>query len=95
MADATVRFPPDDDTLNHHCARTNYITYCQFHFSLVEHPTPIGHGWEIIKGKWQPGRYTLPPLPHQVMALEHLLNSSDESSNDDDSGSEESTDSDE
>ena len=92
---STARLPPDDDTLNHHCARTNYITYCQLHFTLVEHSTPIGHGWEIINGKCQPVRYTLPPLPHQVMAHEHLPNCSDESGSDDDSGSGESTDSDE
>ena len=76
---STVRLPPDDDTLNHHCARTKHITYCQFHFTLVEHPTPISHGSEIINGKCQPVRYTLPPLPHQVMAHEYLLNSGDES----------------
>ena len=90
-----VRLPPDDDTPNHHCARTNFITYCQLHFTLVEHPSPIGHGWEIINCKCQPVCYTLPPLPHQVMAPEHLLNSSDESGSDDDTGSGESTDSDE
>ena len=91
---STVRLPPDDDTMNHHCARTNYITYCQLHFTLVEHPTQIGHGWEITNGKCQV-RYMLPPLPHQVMAPEYLPNSSDESGSDDDSGSGESTDSDE
>ena len=37
----------------------------------------------------------LPPLPHLVMAHEHLLNISDEGGSDDESGLGESTDSDE
>ena len=45
---STVRLPPDDDTPNHHCTRQNRITYYQLHFTFVAHPTPIGHGWEII-----------------------------------------------
>ena len=58
------------------------------------HPTPIGHGWEITNGKWQPVHNMLSPLPHQVLAHERLLNESNESGSDDESGLEYSTDSD-
>jgi hypothetical protein len=26
-----------------HVERTNYITYCQRHYNLIDHPPPIGH----------------------------------------------------
>ena len=62
---STVRLPPDDDSLDHHIERTNYIAYCQ----LLEHPSPIGHGWELVNGKCRPVRHTLPrtnPLSHSL-----------------------------
>ena len=59
----TIRLPPDDNSLNLHVERTNYVTYCQLHYNMVEHPSPIGHGWEIMNGKCRPVRHTLPPAP--------------------------------
>ncbi|KAF3856929.1 hypothetical protein F7725_017652, partial [Dissostichus mawsoni] len=59
---STVHLPPDDDSLDHHVERKNYIAYCQ----LLEHPSPIGHGWELVNGKCRPVRHTLPPLPQQL-----------------------------
>ena len=52
--------PPDDDTLNHYLQRTNYITYCQMsmYYDLLEHPSPIGHGWGFMNRKCRPVRYT-------------------------------------
>lgn len=91
----TVRLPPDDDTLNHHLERTNYITYCQIHYDLLEHPSPIGHGWEFMNGKCRPVRYTKPPLPHKLTPDHDIDDGSDESSSDDDSEISDSTDSDE
>jgi len=91
----TVRLPPDDDTLNHHLERTNYITYCQIHYDLLEHPSPIGHGWEFMNGKCRPVRYTKPPLPHKLTPDHDIDDGSDESSSDDDSEIFDSTDSDE
>ena len=64
----TIRFPPDDDSLNLHMERTNYVTYCKLHYNLQEHPSPIGHGWELVKGKGRSVRHTLPPLPQQLTA---------------------------
>ena len=60
----TIRLPLDDDSSNLHMERTNYLTYCQLHYNLQEHPSPIGHGWELVNGKCRPVRHTLPPLPH-------------------------------
>ena len=46
-----ARLPPDEDSLNQHLERMNFISYCQLHFDLVEHPSSIGYGWQIINGK--------------------------------------------
>jgi hypothetical protein len=61
----TMHLPPDSNTLDFHVERTNYITYCQLHYSLLEHLSPIGHGWGIMNGKCRPVRHTLSPLPEQ------------------------------
>jgi len=92
---STVRLPPDDDTLNHHLERTNYITYCQVHYDLLEQPSPIGHGWEFRNGKCRPVRHTRLPLPHQLIPVDSTDDSSNERSSDDDSEISDSTDSDE
>jgi hypothetical protein len=98
---STARLPPDDDTLNQHVKRTNYITYCQLHYNLIEHPSPIGHGWEIMNGKCKPVRHTSPALPDRLKPRDSTGDSSNESSDDDSESSDddsevgESTDSDE
>ncbi|KAL8563361.1 hypothetical protein ACOMHN_008200 [Nucella lapillus] len=70
---STFRLPPDDDSLNLHVERTNYITYCQLHYNL------FGHSWELVDGKCRPVRYTQPPLPQQLTLRDY----SDESGSDD------------
>ena len=37
----TARLPPEEDSLNQHLERTSFISYCQVHFDLVEHPSPM------------------------------------------------------
>ncbi|KAJ8380935.1 hypothetical protein SKAU_G00017130 [Synaphobranchus kaupii] len=59
-------------------SRKNFIAYCQLHYNLFEHPSPIGHGWELVNGKCRPVRHTLPPLPQQLT----LHDCPDESSDD-------------
>ncbi|KAL8603169.1 hypothetical protein ACOMHN_032615 [Nucella lapillus] len=76
---STFRLPPDEDSLNLHVERTNYITYCQLHYNLFDHPSPIGHGWELVDGKCRPVRHTQPPLPQQLTLCDY----SDESGSDD------------
>ena len=80
---STIRLPPNDDSLGLHLERVNYITYCQLNYNLLEHPSPIGHGWEILNGKCRPVRHTLPPLPQQLLHRHCLEESSDESGSDD------------
>ena len=80
---STLRLPPDEDSLDLHVQRTNYITFCQLHYKLLEHPSPIGHGWEIVNGKCRPLRHTLPPLPQELLMHSHsVYESCDESGTD-------------
>lgn len=53
-------------TLNLHMERTNYLTYCQYHYNLQEHYSPIGHGWEQVNGKCC---HTLPPCPGSLYLM--------------------------
>ena len=93
---STIRLPPDDDSLGLLLERVNYITYCQLNYNLLEHSSPIGHGWEILNGKCRPVRHTLPPLPQQLLHRHCSEESSDESGSDDErSECGQSTDSDE
>ena len=87
---SSIRLPPDDDSLNHHVERTSYIKYFQFNYKLFDHPSPIGHGWELVNGKCRPVCYTQPALPLQLKLLDY----SEESETDSEmSESAESTDS--
>ena len=61
-----LHLPPEDDSLNLHFERTNYLTFCQLHYDLLEHPLSLGYGWELVNGKCRPVRHTLPPLPQQL-----------------------------
>ena len=92
-----IRLPPDDNSLDLHVERTNYLTYCQLHYNLLEHPSPIDHGWKIGgNGKCRPVRNTLPPLPQQLIPHDCPDESSDDNSSDDESSEcGDSTDSDE
>ncbi|MES9882370.1 MAG: hypothetical protein ABW185_15975 [Sedimenticola sp.] len=58
-----MRLPPDDDSLHQHIARANYLAYIQRHPDLRSHPSPIGHGWELVNGRCKPVRHTQPALP--------------------------------
>ena len=83
---STARLPPDEDTLNQHVERANYITFCQLQYNLLEHPSPIGQGWEIMNGKCKPVRHTSPALPDRLRpphgSTSESSESSDDSSND-------------
>ena len=88
-----ICLPPDDDTLDHHCDRTNFITYCLMNYNLQEHPSPIGNGWELINGKCRAVRHTTPPLREQISCIPCY--DVDDSSDDDQCECGDSTDSDE
>ena len=89
----TLRLVPDDDTLRHICIRANYLSYCQKHFQLKDHPQPFGHGWELINGKCRPIRYTSPALPSDISSGSSCNSSESESSDTESSGSSDLSDS--
>ena len=57
------RLPPDEDCLRQHITRANYLAYLQRNPLLMNHPSPIGNGWELVKGFCRPIGYAKPPLP--------------------------------
>ncbi|KAI4808466.1 hypothetical protein KUCAC02_000525 [Chaenocephalus aceratus] len=63
-----IRLPPDNDSLRQHCLRANYLAYLVRHPSLKHHPSPIGHGWELVGGCCRPVRHTRPALPMHLPA---------------------------
>ena len=61
----------DTDCLRQHFIRANYLTYLVLHPLLKKHPSPIGHGWELVDGNCHPVRHTRPALPAHLPTL-HL-----------------------
>ena len=94
-----MRLPPDMDCLTHHIKRANYLSYLQRHPEQKAHPSPIGHGWELVNGRCKPVRHTkssLPiSLPSQHEPFENSCDSEAESEEFDFSDSEFDTSSDE
>ena len=57
---------PDADSLRQHDLRVNYLVYLMRHPSLKHHPSPLGHGWELVCCRYRRVRHTRPALPvHQ------------------------------
>ena len=67
----------------------NYLTFCQLHYALLEHPLPLGYGWEVFV------RHTLPALPKQLTPCNSSDDTEDTDTDDEWSQCGESTDSDE
>ncbi|KAJ8349632.1 hypothetical protein SKAU_G00247620 [Synaphobranchus kaupii] len=63
-----IRLPPDADSLRQHCLRANFLAYLVPHPSLKHHPSPLGHGWELVGGRCRPVRHTRPALPTHLPA---------------------------
>ena len=63
-----IRLPPDADSLRQHCLRANYLAYLVRHPTLKHHPSPLGHGWELVGGRCRPVRHTRPALPTHLPA---------------------------
>ena len=61
-----MRLPPDFDSLTQHIMRANYLAYIQTHPELKDHPSPFGHGWELVNGSCRPVRHTQESLPHSI-----------------------------
>ena len=60
--------PPDADSLRQHCLRANYLANLMRYPSMKHHPSPVGHGWELVGGPCRPVRHTRPPLPTDLPA---------------------------
>ena len=52
--------PPDEECLYHYLDQVNYLSYFLKHCELNRHPSPIGRGWEHIKGKCPLVQYAVP-----------------------------------
>ncbi len=63
-----ISLPPDEDSLRQHCIRANYLAYLVRNHSLKNHPSPLGHGWELVGGHCRPIRHTRPALPVNIPA---------------------------
>jgi hypothetical protein len=74
-----MRIPPDFDSLKQHIMCANYLAYIQCHHELKVHPSPIGHGWELVNGSCKPVRHTQPCLPptFEIPPLPELSDCSD------------------
>ena len=79
----TLSLPPDSDSLYHHLLRTNYITYCQRHYDLHVHPSPISCGWEIKNGRCRPVRYISAALPDLLLEPSESYDSDNDSTDTD------------
>ena len=93
----TSRLPPDDESLELHCMRANYLAYTQIHHSLINHPSAIRHGWNMVNGKCHAVRYRIPTLPSNLLVepVQALCNSDiDEDSDNESCNSKFDTDSD-
>ena len=51
------------DSLRQHCLRANYLAYLVHHPSLKDHPSPLGHDWELA---CRAVCHTRPTLPTQL-----------------------------
>ena len=58
-----IRLPSDD------IKRANFLACIQRHPDLRRHPSPIGHGWELVNGRCRPVRHTKPALPLSLSVL--------------------------
>ncbi len=79
-----VCLPPDADSLRQHCLRANYLAYLVRHPSLKCHPSPLGHGWELVGGRCRPVGHTRSALPMHLPAPGPAAESEEDESEDDD-----------
>ena len=70
--------------------RANYLAYLVRHPSKKHHPSPLGHGWELVGGHCRPVRHTQPGLPTHLPASGPAEESDEDESEVDDSEEDES-----
>ena len=86
-AEEEIPDAPDDDSLTQHIKRANYLAYIQRHPEMKRHPSPIGHGWELVNGHCKPVRHITPALPLSI-PVPSLAQADYDSNSDSDSDSE-------
>ena len=79
---STSRLPPDSDCLQLHFKQGNYLSFLQKHPTLQSHPSPLGHGWQLVDSLCLPARNDLPALPSSISVT---LNITDDEERDMDS----------
>ena len=79
---STTRLPSDSDSFQLHLKRINYLSFIQKHPIFQFHPSPLGHGWQLVDGLCLPVRYDLPALPSSIPVT---LNMTDDEERDMDS----------
>ena len=79
---STTRLPPDSNSLQFYLKRANYLSFIQKHPTLQSHPSPLGHGWQLVDGLCLPVSYDLPALPSSIPVT---LNMTDDEERDMDS----------
>ena len=66
-----IHLPPDTDSLLQYCRRANFLAYLIRHPSLKNHPSPLGHGWELDNdGHCRPVRHTQSALLRNLSTQE-------------------------
>jgi hypothetical protein len=78
-----IRHPPDGDSLHQHRLRANYLAYLARHPALKHHPSPLGHGWDLVDGRCRPVHHTRSALPIHLPAPGQADSEADESEDDD------------
>ena len=76
-----IRLPPGG--LRQHCLRANYLAYLVHRPSLKDHPSPLGHGWELASGHCHAVYHTCPTIPTQLPEPELSEDSGEDEDNDD------------
>ena len=71
------------DSLRQHCLRANYLAYLVHHPSWKDHPSSLGHGWELASGHCHAVCHTRPTLPTQLPEPELSEDSGEDEDNDD------------
>ena len=67
-----LHLPPDLNSLRQHCRRANFLAYLIRHPSLKHHPSPLGHGWELVDIHCRPIHHTQSALPIYLSAQEPI-----------------------
>ena len=63
---------------HHHLDQVNYLSYFLKHYKLNRYPSPIGRGWEHIKGKCRPVRYAIPATADVLQSQMQALSGNDD-----------------